>query len=377
MSALTNEPCLPDQRVAGYDALFVAFLNPLMSLSLVSVQRNLQQSLAGGPVAPRAWLEEHVTAPASRCLRERFSGTSKGTAASAKGPPWTVVSSCCGCSRSDFVAIASHRPKATEAIASILVAHCRGAFVSADGIQEIPAVRILSNGRHFPRGIFVVHHFSLALIHATNWGWSKFVYRSAVRDYIVLQHMAMAQTLGGGWASVRNAREALRAAVALYCLAHAIGDEACMRKCRVFIGYAHMWRGNRAKSTEIFLREMTAAAAADDHVQHRRCVAALRQRSLFNETTDGDVGNNVAGNDASRCRGGNAEEEEQPSSRGAEAVPPLDDVETVWHQVFVATAPQDTRCITTSVSRVLTELAEHRPVGAVMAQLREAMWATR
>ena len=87
--------------------------------------------------------------------------------------------------------------------------------------------------------------------------------------------MAYAQTLGGGWASVRNVKEALRWAVILLHLAELLYDDATIRKCRVFIGYGHLWNGNLVAAKRIFRREQKLALSVHDDVQYNRCYAAL------------------------------------------------------------------------------------------------------
>eukprot|EP00164_Ancoracysta_twista_P009262 GFYU01013650.1.p2 GENE.GFYU01013650.1~~GFYU01013650.1.p2 ORF type:complete len:124 (-),score=11.01 GFYU01013650.1:9-380(-) len=86
--------------------------------------------------------------------------------------------------------------------------------------------------------------------------------------------MAIAQTMGGGWASVRNVAESLRWALLLQGCAEELNDEAAVRKCRVFIGWAHLWNGNRTASHEVFQSELRTAEEIGDEINANRCVAA-------------------------------------------------------------------------------------------------------
>lgn len=199
---------------------------------------------------------------------------------------------------------------------------------------------------------------AVALADAACRRWARRCHYALARRYVVRQHMAMASTLGGGWASVRRPVEALRAAVTLFKLAHADGDEACKRKCRVFVGYAHMWVGNDAAAAAIFARELARAVGLDDVEQGRRCVAALRQRPLFR----GQMGGVTA-------------------DAGDASVDPSTalDVGAVWTSVFspeargYAVVPATAAPSGTPFDEEMGALEQD----AVMAGLRDDMWARR
>ena len=112
-------------------------------------------------------------------------------------------------------------------------------------------------------------HFSLS------FRSSMVAFHEMSRQYDVRCRMALAQTMGGGWASVKNAKEALRCAIQLYSLAEQIGDEATMRKCRVFVGWALMWAGKLDPALLVFYGEQENAAVIGDASNYQRCVAAL------------------------------------------------------------------------------------------------------
>jgi hypothetical protein len=101
--------------------------------------------------------------------------------------------------------------------------------------------------------------------------------------------MAVATTMGGGWASVRNAEKALEWALRLMDLAAKIGDAATVRKCCVFVGWALLWRGGGRCSRAVFTVQQEAAASAEDSVNYRRCMAALLHHDYALQNAPGTV----------------------------------------------------------------------------------------
>ncbi len=116
----------------------------------------------------------------------------------------------------------------------------------------------------------------------------QLAHAEASRRHAVLCDMAVATTMGGGWASVKNAEKALEWALRLMSLAVQIGDEATVRKCRVFVGWALLWRGDGTCSREVFEVQQEHAQTAQDEANHRRCVAALLHHRFLAPPTRAD-----------------------------------------------------------------------------------------
>lgn len=99
------------------------------------------------------------------------------------------------------------------------------------------------------------------------------------RQYAALCEMARLQTIGGGWASLRRADKALECTLRLYAVAQSVWDEDTAGKCRLFVGWAQLWNGNRALAQRIFEAELRMAEAnnvyGDNIVHIRRCQNAL------------------------------------------------------------------------------------------------------
>lgn len=129
------------------------------------------------------------------------------------------------------------------------------------------------------------------------------------RQYAIRCEMARVMTLGGGWASVKNAQEALKCSIRLYQLADKIGDEATKRKCRVFVGWAMLWyfeqqqqqqrtmssatTSELQKALWIFTTQLAANQSVHDETNWNRCFAALYHWS-FLTNTDGAIHLGVA-----------------------------------------------------------------------------------
>jgi hypothetical protein len=108
-------------------------------------------------------------------------------------------------------------------------------------------------------------------------------------------------TLGGGWASVKHAGEALKCSLRLYELASAIWDESTKRKCRVFVGWALLWHHQQQaqsgasesrsstpaphhlhKALWIFRTQLDVNSTAQDEANWNRCFAALNHWAFEN-----------------------------------------------------------------------------------------------
>lgn len=105
--------------------------------------------------------------------------------------------------------------------------------------------------------------------------WARLCLAEVKRHFQVRGDMNLAQTIGGGWASVKNVRESLRWALILRHLGRQLKDGNCERKCEVFIGWAHLWNGNKGRSLEIFTEQLEEALSVGDDINWNRCTAAL------------------------------------------------------------------------------------------------------
>ncbi|RNF09662.1 hypothetical protein TraAM80_02017 [Trypanosoma rangeli] len=105
--------------------------------------------------------------------------------------------------------------------------------------------------------------------------WGRHAHYGQARQYAARCRMAMLQTVGGGWASLRRADKALMCAIMLYETAARIHDAATLRKCRVFVGWAHLWNGDVRRAVDIFEQQRREAQVEGDAVQERRCISAI------------------------------------------------------------------------------------------------------
>lgn len=105
--------------------------------------------------------------------------------------------------------------------------------------------------------------------------WAFVANGEMARQYAGRCTVAMLQTVGGGWASLHRADRALLCALQLYRVAEAVFDEEVVRKCRLFIGWAHLWNSHPTKALNIFQRELNDAIARGDLVHERRCLHAI------------------------------------------------------------------------------------------------------
>ncbi|CBZ27153.1 conserved hypothetical protein [Leishmania mexicana MHOM/GT/2001/U1103] len=106
--------------------------------------------------------------------------------------------------------------------------------------------------------------------------WARVAYSEMARQYVGHALIAKLQTVGGGWASLHRADKSLACALQLQAVAQAVFDEDVVRKCRLFIGWAHLWNSDPAKALEVFYAELAAARRHGDTVHERRCLHAIQ-----------------------------------------------------------------------------------------------------
>ncbi|KAK7198357.1 hypothetical protein NESM_000794800 [Novymonas esmeraldas] len=105
--------------------------------------------------------------------------------------------------------------------------------------------------------------------------WARVAYSEMARQYVGRGVIAQLQTVGGGWASLHRADRSLMCALQLHAVALAVFDEESVRKCRLFIGWAHLWNSNRATALRLFRAELAAARRWGDDVHEQRCLHAI------------------------------------------------------------------------------------------------------
>jgi len=118
---------------------------------------------------------------------------------------------------------------------------------------------------------------------------ARYAQQICVRRTRLMVRMAYYQTLGGGWASVMNVPKALECAFRLYQIAWELEDAPTLRRCRLFVGYAHLWNGNFALARKIFLTELERATQQGDDGDVKRAQAALAQLANPELQDRGDV----------------------------------------------------------------------------------------
>ncbi|CCW63728.1 unnamed protein product [Phytomonas sp. EM1] len=96
-----------------------------------------------------------------------------------------------------------------------------------------------------------------------------------VRQYACYCRIAKLQTIGGGWASLRESRRAMQCAIELFNVATAVGNEVIASNCRVFVGWALLWSGNTRQALKLFKAEKQSACMRKDLEQQRRCENAI------------------------------------------------------------------------------------------------------
>ena len=106
--------------------------------------------------------------------------------------------------------------------------------------------------------------------------FAKWTRQQAIRRVRTLTSMALVSSLGGGWASVRDAPKARFCALVLGRLAESVGDDATVRKCRVFEAYALMWEGRAVASRTTFDGERVRSAQEGDELNEGRAEAGMR-----------------------------------------------------------------------------------------------------
>ncbi|KAG5478607.1 hypothetical protein LSCM1_06010 [Leishmania martiniquensis] len=105
--------------------------------------------------------------------------------------------------------------------------------------------------------------------------WARIAYSEMARQCVSYGLIAKLQSVGGGWASLHRADKSLVCALQLHAVAQAVRDEELVHKCRLFIGWAHLWNSDASKALEIFHAELEAARRRGHTAHERRCLHAI------------------------------------------------------------------------------------------------------
>lgn len=130
-----------------------------------------------------------------------------------------------------------------------------------------------SKAEHLPVYLLLPSYSSYFYDFTIFWGQSAFT--EMARQYVGRCRIAQLQTLGGGWASLHRADKALECAILLYDCAAAVFDGDVVRKCRLFIGWAHLWNNSPQMAIQLFRMELAEARKRGDEVHERRCLHAI------------------------------------------------------------------------------------------------------
>nr|CCC91995.1 conserved hypothetical protein [Trypanosoma congolense IL3000] len=164
---------------------------------------------------------------------------------------------------------------ASQLAASAESGRCR--IVKYNGLCNVPMLRLLYVGATFTSvPCFVAIPSSTGRVFMDLcWTWARHAHYEQARQCVSRFKLALFQTIGGGWASLRRADKALGYARLLYATAASINDVATERKSRLFVGWSYLWSGRVQQAIQIFERELREAKQKGDTAQERRCVAAL------------------------------------------------------------------------------------------------------
>ncbi|KAG8344579.1 hypothetical protein ERJ75_001056200 [Trypanosoma vivax] len=127
------------------------------------------------------------------------------------------------------------------------------------------------------------------VLHDLCGAWARYAHFEQARQCAAGFRLAMLQTIGGGWASLKQAERAMECALKLHTTATSINDTATQRKCRAFVGWAHLWSGDVKRAVDIFKREKEVARIERDDVHERRCTSALHHAAYMANKLRGEA----------------------------------------------------------------------------------------
>jgi hypothetical protein len=164
--------------------------------------------------------------------------------------------------------------------------------------------------------------------------FARLLQHDARRRFALLNEMAMQQTLGGGWACLRVVEKAVYHAIRLYTLAQELGDEATMRKCRVFIGYAQVWNGDFDAARQLVDEQFRDSENIGDDINRNRCIAA---RILLSEEMERRK--SITSGDTTSIEAGSQRETADPAAPAAsnDSSSVLTQCDDRWRELFVST----------------------------------------
>eukprot|EP00993_Chasmostoma_nieuportense_P002473 NODE_3266_length_1000_cov_31.076747_g3120_i0.p1 GENE.NODE_3266_length_1000_cov_31.076747_g3120_i0~~NODE_3266_length_1000_cov_31.076747_g3120_i0.p1 ORF type:complete len:303 (-),score=50.54 NODE_3266_length_1000_cov_31.076747_g3120_i0:89-997(-) len=89
--------------------------------------------------------------------------------------------------------------------------------------------------------------------------WSRLLNKMVGRTMALSSRLYFLTTMGGGWAALRHASNCLVYAAKQYVVASKMGDLVMQCRCRIHLGYYHMWCGRSELAHQILLNEAAVA----------------------------------------------------------------------------------------------------------------------
>ena len=81
-----------------------------------------------------------------------------------------------------------------------------------------------------------------------------------MKIYISIKNrMYLVDSIGGGYATIKNINMAHRCLVQLYNLAYLIKDNEVIAKCKIYYGYIFLWKGKIKQAKQIFNTQKSIA----------------------------------------------------------------------------------------------------------------------
>jgi Domain of unknown function (DUF4807) len=99
-----------------------------------------------------------------------------------------------------------------------------------------------------------------------------------MKKYIyVKSNMYLIDSLGGGFASIKNADKAFHYLLLLYKLALTINDQETIIKCMIYYGFTLLWKRKYQEALQVFNQQKELAQKKKYYILVNRCDSGLNK----------------------------------------------------------------------------------------------------
>ncbi len=104
-----------------------------------------------------------------------------------------------------------------------------------------------------------------------------------MKKYLFIKHnMYLIDSIGGGFASIKNPEKSLYYSILLYKLSLIINDQETMIKCMIYYGYSLFWKNKYKNALKVLVKAKKLSENNNNKLLINRCDSALNKLFTIN-----------------------------------------------------------------------------------------------